>query len=69
MGELIPACGDIDSCAHAPCSEQDSHIPLDRRTFLQWLSRWWRGHDEREGTGTRFKLGNANRDDRYLVRL
>ena len=42
-----------DSCAHAPCSEQDSHIPLDRRTFLQWLSRWWRGHDEREGTGVR----------------
>ena len=47
-------------------SGQDSHIPLDRRTFLQWLSRWWRGHDEREGTGVRFKLGNANR---YLVRL
>jgi hypothetical protein len=23
----------------------------------------------REGTGTRFKLGNANRDGRYLVRL
>src|SRR5262249_7923144 len=27
-------------------SEQDSHIPLDRRTFLQWLSRWWRGQHE-----------------------
>jgi hypothetical protein len=27
-------------------SGQDSHIPLDRRTFLQWLSRWWRGQHE-----------------------
>jgi hypothetical protein len=27
-------------------SEQDFHIPLDRRTFLQWLSRWWRGQHE-----------------------
>ena len=27
-------------------SEQDSHIPLDRRTFLRWLSRWWRGQHE-----------------------
>jgi hypothetical protein len=27
-------------------SEQDSHIPLDRRTFLRWLSRWWRGQYE-----------------------
>src|SRR6516165_4081764 len=27
-------------------SEQDVHIPLDRRTFLQWLSRWWRGQHE-----------------------
>src|SRR5262249_5867668 len=44
----IPACGDIDSCAHAPRSEQDTHIPLDRRTFLQWLSRWWRGQHESE---------------------
>src|SRR5215813_6157827 len=43
---LIPACGDIDSCAHAPPSEQDSHIPLDRRMFLRWLSRWWRGQHE-----------------------
>jgi hypothetical protein len=28
--------------------EQGSHIPLDRRTFLQWLSRWWRGQHESE---------------------
>ena len=27
-------------------SEQDSHIPLDRRTFLRWLSRCWRGQHE-----------------------
>jgi Transglycosylase SLT domain/SPOR domain len=27
-------------------SEQDSHIPLGRWTFLRWLSRWWRGQDE-----------------------
>src|SRR5215831_1159814 len=27
-------------------SEQNSHIPLDRRTFLQWLSQWWRGQHE-----------------------
>src|SRR6516162_2002347 len=27
-------------------SEQDSHIPLDRRMFLRWLSRWWRGQHE-----------------------
>jgi hypothetical protein len=27
-------------------SEQDSHIPLDRRTFLRWLSRWERGRHE-----------------------
>ena len=25
-------------------SEQDSYIPLNRRTFLRWLSRWGRGH-------------------------
>jgi hypothetical protein len=43
---LILACGDIDSCVHAPCSEQDSHIPLYPRTFLQWLARWWRGQHE-----------------------
>ena len=28
-----------------------------------------RANSMREGTGTRFKLGNANRDGRYLVRL
>src|SRR6516165_4768792 len=27
-------------------SEQDSHIPLDRRTFLRWLFRWGRGRHE-----------------------
>jgi hypothetical protein len=27
-------------------SEEDSHIPLDRRTFLRWLSQWWRGQHE-----------------------
>jgi len=27
-------------------SEQDFHIPLDRRMFLRWLSRWWRGQHE-----------------------
>src|SRR5215831_10148391 len=31
---------------HAPLSTRGSHIPLDRRTFLQWLSRWWRGQHE-----------------------
>src|SRR5262249_15642090 len=31
-------------------SGQDSHIPLDRRTFLQWLSRWWRGQHESGST-------------------
>jgi hypothetical protein len=33
---LIPACRDIDSCAHVPCHiRHDCHIPLDRQTFLQ----------------------------------
>ena|SRR5215831_5728360 len=27
-------------------SVQDFHIPLDRRTFLQWLSREWREQHE-----------------------
>jgi hypothetical protein len=27
-------------------SEQGSHIPLDPRTFLRWLSRWGRGQHE-----------------------
>ena len=44
--ELIPTCGDIDSSAHAPCQSKTSHIPLDRGTFLRWLSRWWRGQHE-----------------------
>jgi len=24
----------------------NSDIPLDRRMFLRWLSRWWRGQHE-----------------------
>jgi hypothetical protein len=55
--------------AQVACRPRPAPGSVNRRKFLQWPSRWWRGHDEREGTGTRFKLGNANRDGRYLVRL
>jgi len=39
-------------------SEQDSHIPLDRRTFLRWLSRLRGRH---ESGSPSFSIRRANR--------
>jgi hypothetical protein len=39
---VIPNCGDIDSSAPPSAPEQAAHIPLDYRTFLQWMSQWRR---------------------------
>ena len=42
VGPVIPNCGDIDSSAPPSAPEQAAHIPLDYRTFLQWMSQWRR---------------------------
>jgi hypothetical protein len=46
-GKLDKAEGDIDSSATSSAPEQGAHIPLDRRTFLQWMSE-----------GRPFEVGN-----------
>jgi cytidyltransferase-like protein len=37
--DLIPACGDVDFIGAIVCPERGANIPLDLRTFLQWMSR------------------------------
>ena len=43
---LIPNCGKLDSSSPTSALERCAHIPLDHRTFLRWLSPWWRGLHE-----------------------
>jgi hypothetical protein len=43
---LIPDCGDTDSSAAPSALEDGAYIPLDHRTFLQWMSQWPRTQHE-----------------------
>jgi hypothetical protein len=43
---LIPDCGDTDSSAAPSALKHGAYIPLDHRTFLQWMSRWGRMQHE-----------------------
>jgi hypothetical protein len=43
---IIPDCGDTDSSAAPSALEDGAYIPLDHRTFLQWMSQWPRTQHE-----------------------
>ena len=43
---VIPDCGDTDSSAAPSALEDGAYIPLDHRTFLQWMSQWPRTQHE-----------------------
>ena|SRR5215813_10866605 len=50
-------------------SGQDSHIPLDRRTFLQWLSRWWRGQHESGSSSLSIRRGDSSGAGRLFKKV